>query len=217
MRANKIILLIPLILLSGCYNRYKAPLIWQNMPYPFVQTGLIQLPCQVNKVIEIEIVDKRRENIGKKVGTTKFKSDLVLDNELSNLGPFLANRFCTYFRNIHAMCVDKPSEFEPAGKLQIVAKTIAPDIRGAFWITASGIVDLQCFLTNKSDTLVSHEFIAVAQDGDPDVPIGKYSAVTFELGGKLVTATSLKRIADSLSVLLCDNKDKLGQKKVNEI
>ncbi|GEM_PF-7100665 len=203
--------------LIGCYNRYKAPLIWQNLPYPYIQSGFAQIPCKMHKTIEIEIVDQRSQYAGQRVGDTKFKSDLITDNELSELTPFLSNRMCGYFNNLGIACAGQDGAETPVGKLQIFVKTITPDIRGAFWVKARGIVDLDAKLLSKSDTLFSKTFIAIAEDGDPDVPIGKYSAVTFEMGGKLVTATSLKRIADSISVDLCKSLGKTGAKQVNEI
>ena len=68
---------------------------------------------------------------------------------------------------------------------------------------ARGLVEIEAELKKDEIIVYKKTYHAVAKDGENDISLSWYAPVTIEGAGKLVTAVSIKRIADSLQTDLC--------------
>jgi hypothetical protein len=207
MRIRFLIVSLALFSAYGCGNRYYAPVIWQGLPYPIVKSSLDTLPCILKDTIYIQVFDMRRENIGRKIPGCGYPAELIYDNALWNVDSFLVGRFSLYLSRLGLVCrsiheLDPDSVPKPE-ILILRTNIITPSVRGFMWMWADGIVEIDATWIKNSSVVFRKVYDSDAKDGDDDVPVSQFAAVTIEYAGKLVTATSLKRIADSLSVDFC--------------
>ena len=201
-----------LMLLCGCYNRYQAPLIWQSLPYPYVPSSFSERPCEINGNVLVKVNDKRKEHVGSTLPGTSYQSQLINDNELINVNTFIKDRFDKYLQNIGVLTLPNSVNTKPDYPIELDVNTVTPQVRGLLWIRAYGMVELYAKVY-KGDTLLFDKlYQAVAKSGDDDVPPPEYAELTIEFAGKLVTATSIKRIADELIGDICKKtKSKLSK------
>jgi hypothetical protein len=165
---------------------------------------LSSAPCKCNDTIYFEIVDNRNANVGRKLLTCSYKAEVINDNVLRDTKSFLAERFTQYLSPLGFKCFYKDSTID-SNKLflKLTVNIITPEVRGVIWVRARGLVEIEAELSKNNSIIFHKTYQEVAKDSDKDVPLPWYSAVTFEMAGKIVTAASIKRIADSISIDLC--------------
>jgi len=195
------------LLTTGCYNRYNMPLIWEDAPYPLVQPSIDSATNKIEPTIILSVSDHRHEYVGKKLSGIDYKAELINDNILAETPKFLEERIGTYLRWSGISTITRGS-FDSASKSKqtylyynVSANIVSPNVRGVLFCHAYGMAQLRGVLINPrtNDTLIDSTYSEVAKDGDPDIPLPWYAAVTIEQAGKLVTSTSIKRISERMA------------------
>jgi hypothetical protein len=127
---------------------------------------------------------------------------------LIDITPFLKERLGKYLSYIELSILTDTTSAKPDYTMEVDVNTVTPQVRGYFWMWAEGMVELDAKFFKGDTLLFQKKYQAVAKDGDDDVPPPPYSALTIEYAGKLVTATSIKRISDELISDICKEAGK---------
>lgn len=195
------------VLATGCYNRYNAPLIWTDAPYPLVRPSIDSATNKIEPTIILSVSDQRQEYVGEKLPGMDYKAELINDNILAETPKFLERRIGAYLRwsGISTLPQDSLKSIskskQPYLCYNVIANILTPNVRGGLFVHAYGMVQLRGVLINPTtnDTILDSIYSEAARDGDSDIPLPWYAAVTIEQAGKLVTSTSIKRISERMA------------------
>lgn len=104
--------------------------------------------CKTNFVVRVKAFDDRIDYVGKIIKGAKYPAELIQDDYLLKVEPFIEERICLYLQHAGIQCANlipvKEGEFIAGDyTLNVHVNVITPDVRGALWMAAYGPTELK--------------------------------------------------------------------------